>query len=92
LLVEALCCKPERRSFCSQLPWFLSTYVILPAALSLGVDAACGRNEYQESSLGVKRGRRLVWKLHCHMWADCLENTGSSTSHKPIGLHGLLQG
>jgi hypothetical protein len=24
--------------------------------------------------------------------ADCLENVGASTSHNPIGLHGLLQG
>jgi hypothetical protein len=26
------------------------------------------------------------------LWADCLENVGASTSHNPIGLHGLLQG
>jgi hypothetical protein len=24
--------------------------------------------------------------------ADCLENVGASTSHNPMGLHGLLQG
>jgi hypothetical protein len=23
---------------------------------------------------------------------DCLENVGTSTSHNPMGLHGLLQG
>jgi hypothetical protein len=27
-----------------------------------------------------------------HLWADCLNNVGSLTSHKPIGLHGLLRG
>jgi hypothetical protein len=27
-----------------------------------------------------------------YIWADCLENVGASTSHNPIGLHGLLQG
>jgi hypothetical protein len=27
-----------------------------------------------------------------HLWADCLENVGASTSHNPVGLHGLLQG
>jgi hypothetical protein len=27
-----------------------------------------------------------------HLWADCLENVGPSTSHNPMGLHGLLQG
>jgi hypothetical protein len=26
------------------------------------------------------------------MRADCLENVGASTSHEPVGLHGLLQG
>jgi hypothetical protein len=26
-----------------------------------------------------------------HLWADCLENVGASTSHKTMGLHGLLQ-
>jgi hypothetical protein len=24
--------------------------------------------------------------------ADCLDNVGSSASHSPIGLHGLLRG
>jgi hypothetical protein len=27
-----------------------------------------------------------------HLWADCLDNVGSLTSHNPIGLHGLLRG
>jgi hypothetical protein len=27
-----------------------------------------------------------------HLWADCLEDVGASTSHTPMGLHGLLQG
>jgi hypothetical protein len=26
-----------------------------------------------------------------HLWTDCLENVESSTSHNPIGLHGLLR-
>jgi hypothetical protein len=26
------------------------------------------------------------------IWADCLDNVGSLTSHNPIGLHGLLWG
>jgi hypothetical protein len=33
---------------------------------------------------GVKGGRR-------HLWADCLENVGASTSQNPMGLHGLLR-
>jgi hypothetical protein len=27
-----------------------------------------------------------------HLWAFCLRNVGTSTSHNPIGLHGLWQG
>jgi hypothetical protein len=26
------------------------------------------------------------------IWAECPENVGASTSHNPMGLHGLLQG
>jgi hypothetical protein len=40
----------------------------------------------------VKSDRRVWLQPHCHLWADCLENVGSSMSHSPIGLHGLLQG
>jgi hypothetical protein len=32
------------------------------------------------------------WQPYRHLCADCLENMEASTSHKPIGLHGLLQG
>jgi hypothetical protein len=27
----------------------------------------------------------------CFLWADCLDNVGSLTSHNPSGLHGLLR-
>jgi hypothetical protein len=47
-----------------------------------GVDSASNRNEYQKIFPGVKR----------HLWADCLDNAGSLTSHNPIGLQGLLRG
>jgi hypothetical protein len=39
--------------------WISSIYLILPAALWSWVDAASNRNEYQESSCGVKGGRRV---------------------------------
>jgi hypothetical protein len=39
--------------------FFFSVYLILPAALWPGVDLASNRNEYQESSLGVKGGWRV---------------------------------
>jgi hypothetical protein len=32
------------------------------------------------------------WQPLRHLWADCLENVGASTSHKLIDLHSLLQG
>jgi hypothetical protein len=32
------------------------------------------------------------WQPHRHLWADCIENVVTSTSHNPMGLHGLLQG
>jgi hypothetical protein len=28
---------------------------------------------------------------HRHLWADCVQKVGASTSHKTVGLHGLLQ-
>jgi hypothetical protein len=28
---------------------------------------------------------------HRHLWTNCLESVGASTSHKPMGLHGLLR-
>jgi hypothetical protein len=56
------------------------------------VDSVSNRNEYQESSWGKGRPAHKAEKPHRHLWADCLENVGASTSHNRIGLHGLLQG
>jgi hypothetical protein len=33
-----------------------------------------------------------AWRIRRHHWADYLENVGTSTSHNPVGLRGLLQG
>jgi hypothetical protein len=33
----------------------------------------------------------LSWQPHRHLWADCLENVGASTSHNPMSLHGLYR-
>jgi hypothetical protein len=38
---------------------FSSIFQILPAALGPGVDSASNRNEYRESSQGLKRSRRV---------------------------------
>jgi hypothetical protein len=54
------------------------------------VDSASNRNEYQESSWGVKEWPAC--KTDNLTFTDCLENVGASMSHNPMGLHGLLQG
>jgi hypothetical protein len=36
--------------------------------------------------------RDIGWKPYRHLWADCLDNVGASTSHNLLGLQGLLQG
>jgi hypothetical protein len=41
---------------------------------------------------GKERPARKADKPDRYLWADCLENVEASTSHNPMGLHGLLQG
>jgi hypothetical protein len=51
------------------------------------------RNEYRESSWGVKGGRRVkLTTLPPSVSRLSRQNVGASTSHHPMGLHGLLQG
>jgi hypothetical protein len=58
-----------------------------------GVDSAPNRNEYHESSWGVKGGWRVrLTTLPPSVSRLSRENVGASTSHNPMGLHGLLQG
>jgi hypothetical protein len=41
---------------------------------------------------GNKGGRRVrLTTSPCLLWVDCLENVVATTSHNPMGLHGLLQ-
>jgi hypothetical protein len=49
------------------------------------------RNEYQESSWGVKSGR-CESLTTTPPWAECLENARALMSHNHMGLYGLLQG
>jgi hypothetical protein len=49
------------------------------------VDSACNRNEYQESSWGVKGGRRKGWQPHWHLWDGGLEKCGSLDVSQPYG-------
>jgi hypothetical protein len=39
--------------------------------------------------LWVKGGRRVRLTAALDLWADCIENVGASTYHKPVGLHDL---
>jgi hypothetical protein len=57
------------------------------------VNSASNRNEYQESSWGVKGGRYVrLTTSPPSVSRLSRENVGASTSHNPMGLHGLLQG
>jgi hypothetical protein len=67
--------------------WIVSIYLIFPATLGPGVYSASNRNEYQKQKSNI-----LGWQPYRHLWADCIDNEGSLTSHNPIGLQVLLQG
>jgi hypothetical protein len=41
---------------------------------------------------GKERPALKADNLTAFLWADCLKNVEASKSHKPLGLHGLLQG
>jgi hypothetical protein len=60
--------------------------------LGAGVCSSCNRNEYQESSLGVKQDRHIRETTLPPYVSRCLENVGASTSHNSLGLHSLLKG
>jgi hypothetical protein len=47
------------------------------------------KNEYQESSWGVKSGRRVGLKTLLPSMSRMSENVGASISRNPKGLHGL---
>jgi hypothetical protein len=73
--------------------FFFSIDLIFPAALCPPkVDSASNRNEYQKYSWGIKGGRRVkLTTLPSFVSRLSRENVGASTSHNPMGLHGLLQ-
>jgi hypothetical protein len=56
-----------------------------------GVDSTSNRNEDQESSWGVKGGRRVRLTTPPSV-SRLFRKCGASTSYKPMGLHGMLQG
>jgi hypothetical protein len=66
--------------------------LILPAVLWSEDESASNRNEYQESSWGVK-GDRGLWLATSPPSISRLsrKTVGASTSHRPV-FHSLLQG
>jgi hypothetical protein len=91
---------PNRHIICilfyTLLHYFLSSIcLILPVTLHTGFYLASNRNEYQKHKLKnasqeYQTADAWGWQPHRHLWADCLNNVGSSTSQKTRGLHGLL--
>jgi hypothetical protein len=93
LVVKELCYKPEGRGFETRWDEHLSIYLIFPA---LGFTQP-------QTEISTRR-RKIIYlasrerplceadNLYRHMRAECLYKVGSSTCHKPRGLHGLLQG
>jgi hypothetical protein len=59
-VVETLCYKPERRGFDSRRGhWIFHLTESFQPHYGTGIDSAANRNEYQESSWGVKDGQRV---------------------------------
>jgi hypothetical protein len=81
-LVEALCYKLEGRRFESRMSWIFSVDLSLPAS---------NRNEYQESSWGVKSSWHVGLTTLPPSVSRMSDSFGASTSRNPKGLHGLYR-
>jgi hypothetical protein len=61
--------------------------------MTLAVVSASNRNEYHESSWGIKEDRFVrLTTSPLSLSRLSRENVGASTSHNPMGLRDLLQG
>jgi hypothetical protein len=52
--------------------------------VTLGVQSASNKNEYNEPSWKIKCGRLVRLTTHRHLWADYPASVESSTSYNPI--------
>jgi hypothetical protein len=57
-----------------------------------GFTQPLNRNEYKESSLGVKRSWHIRLTASVLSVSRLIENVEALTSHNPMSLHSLLQG
>jgi hypothetical protein len=60
--------------------------------MALGSTQPLTEMSIRNVSGGVKVGRCVRPTTSPPSVIDCLEDVGASTSHNPVGLHGLLQG
>jgi hypothetical protein len=63
-----------------------------PSSRIMAVGSTPPVTEMSTRNLSGGKGRPACTadNFHRHLWADYSENVGASTSHTPMGLHGLL--
>jgi hypothetical protein len=65
-----------------------------PSSLTMALGLTQPLTEMSTRNIPGGKGQpaRRGWQPHRHLWPNFLVNVGASTSHNPVGLHGLLQG
>jgi hypothetical protein len=85
-----ICYKPEGRGFESR--WGHRIVFNLPNPSSRTMALGLTQPLTEMNTTNYLCGVKTSWQPHRHLWADCLDNVGSSTSHNLTGLHVLLRG
>jgi hypothetical protein len=90
-LTKALCYKPEIRGFHSRWDHCIFSNWPNPSSRTMVVGSTQPLTEMSTRNISggeVKGGRRLrLTTSSPHLWVNCLQNVGASTSHNPMGLH-----
>jgi hypothetical protein len=65
-----------------------------PSSCTMALGLTQPLTEMSTTNLPADEGTASAWgwQPYRHLWTDCLENPGASTSYNRMGLHGLLQG